>query len=240
MTAEDREDLPDTIENKERGCGFLKPNATYLRVDPEMVSSDGEIPIFTEFDEPVKYKEDHFRGWKSFPRIQFELKYTGNGGHHTVPNKDEVAHHIGRLSDDVPSGYHAGQELATHAHDLLMWVGESHYKDPEEFIEEAKKMGANKRIPKTNPPVIDPLRTRVFLIHPRAIEDEDGNRFAGIIGYFYPTRVVHTLDEDGEVPEKVKKYADQGVLDIVDRGPEIGEEEQEMETLEKYGGSEET
>lgn len=45
------------------------------------------------------------------------------------------------------------------------------------------------------PPVVNPGLTRVFLVHPRAIVDEDDNETAGIIGYVYLSRVVYTEDE---------------------------------------------
>lgn len=209
----DTSDAPRKISNKERGCGHLEPNATYLRVDPELISEDGVLPLFVEFETPVKYKEDHFRGWKAFPGIQFEQKHRDKI---EISHPDELDLHLERLREDTLFGDHAGERRSTFAHDLLMFVGESYYETAEEFIEEAKTMGANKRIPSNNPPVIDPGRTRVFLIHPNAVNDE----YAGIIGYFYPTRVVHTLDSDGEVPQKIQDMAAKNVVDIVERGPE--------------------
>jgi hypothetical protein len=53
--------------------------------------------------------------------------------------------------------------------DLAMWVGEEHYPWPIDFIEEARKQGVSKQIPKTAIPMIEPGKTRLVLIHPRAL-----------------------------------------------------------------------
>lgn len=227
QTNYDTSNAPRQISNKERGCGHLKADATYLRVDPDLISEDGVLPLFVEFETPIKYKEDHFRGWKHFPGIQFEQKHRDKI---EISHPDELDLHLERLRDDELFGNHAGQRRCTYAHDLLMWIGESYYSTADEFIEEAKTMGANKRIPSNNPPVIDPGRTRVFLIHPKAVNDEH----AGIIGYFYPTRVVHTLDEDGEVPEKIKDYERKNLVEVVERGPE----EDKHENLQDFQSQE--
>jgi hypothetical protein len=129
-------------------------------------------------------------------------------------------------------------------------------------MDEAKVNGVSKAISVTSgntPPEVNPGRTRLFLIHPEAVEqtveveipmsdfdpdvhtmvelhiedDEDRSEmvledtiatvtkegvFPGIIGYTYLTRVVYTVDEDGEVPSYVEDYEEMGDLDIVKPG----------------------
>jgi hypothetical protein len=63
--------------------------------------------------------------------------------------------------------------LSFHSHDLLMSVGKTHYETADEFVAESKVHGVNKAISVTSgnePPAIDPGRTRLFLIHPKAVE----------------------------------------------------------------------
>jgi len=53
--------------------------------------------------------------------------------------------------------------------DLLMWVGEEHYPEPEDFAAECMRQGLSKRIALNNiPEGIVPGQSRLFVIHPRA------------------------------------------------------------------------
>jgi hypothetical protein len=59
------------------------------------------------------------------------------------------------------------------SHDLLMSVGATHYETAEKFANEAKVHGVSKAINVSSgvePPEINPGRTRLFLIHPNAVE----------------------------------------------------------------------
>jgi hypothetical protein len=160
----------ETIPNPERGCGFLKQGKAYLRSD---VGTGGHLPAFVAFEEPIPFKEDRKRSYKQFPGIQFELAVTGAGGLTETSPPDEVTAHIERLSFDRTTGRTAGEMVEFHSHDLLMSVGKTHYETPEEFINEARVHGVNKAVSVTSgnePPAINPGRTRLFLIHPNAVE----------------------------------------------------------------------
>lgn len=52
---------------------------------------------------------------------------------------------------------------------LLMWVGEYHYPWPHDFSDEVKSVGLSKRVAESAIPLIVPGRSRLALIHPRAI-----------------------------------------------------------------------
>lgn len=55
------------------------------------------------------------------------------------------------------------------ANDLLMWVGEDNYPTPEDFSSECITQGLSKRIAINNVPQgIEPGKSRLFLIHPKA------------------------------------------------------------------------
>jgi hypothetical protein len=70
----------------------------------------------------------------------------------------------------------------------------------------------------------------LWLIHPQAVvigEDDDGNDIyeAGIIGYSYIPRIIHTCDRDGEVLQYIQEHADARQLHIASVGPEVGFDE---------------
>lgn len=70
------DDDRETIENEERGCGFLKHSKAYVRSPPR--DGDGVLPPFVEFDPPIPYLErSKFRGYEYFPGTEFELAVTG-------------------------------------------------------------------------------------------------------------------------------------------------------------------
>ncbi|MDX1744321.1 MAG: hypothetical protein R3324_00145 [Halobacteriales archaeon] len=241
----------NAVPNYERGCGSLDPSSTYLRCDvPAFGVPDGEIPTFVEFSRPIPYREGHFRTFKRVNGTEFLLDATQ---HVTEDPADEHVAHQERVRDDrniaeVPDGEVAdylsrvknGEEKAEdvfatgspfldalNTMDLLMWVGGSYYEDPEDFIEEARTQGINKKIPVSGaqePPKIRPFRTRLFIIHPKAIpievgEDEDGEtlyeHLPGIVGYTYLTRSITTADVDGGFPDWAEDFEDRGLTDRV-------------------------
>ena len=160
----------ETIDNPERGCGYLKSGKAYLRSD---VSVGGSLPAFVEFAEPIPFKEDRKRSYTFFPGLQFELAVTGDGGMTETIPEGEASRHVKRLLADRPTGTHAGEMIEFESHDLLLSVGKSHYRTVENFVNEARIHGVSKAISVTSgnaPPKINPGRTRLFLIHPNAVE----------------------------------------------------------------------
>lgn len=211
----------EVLENLERGCGYLKHSKGYLHGDVAVKGS--KIPPFVVFEEYIPHLEfEQLRSWKYFPGIQFELALPVE----TVPS-DEIHDHIRRLVNSE-EGRHVGEMLSANAHDLLMWAGKEHYPQPEDFISEARVQGINKAIPisKNNaPPIVNPGKTRLFIVHPRAIvapESHDHDYYPGIIGYAYLSRVLWTLPEDSMVPKYIQDYYYEGrIHDIVRVGDEI-------------------
>lgn len=261
----------DEVPNPVRGCGDLDHDSVYLRSDVSaFASADGEIPAFVTFDRPIPYREGHFRTFKRVNGTEFLLDATkhvteqpeGEADAHRervvndIPApvempEDEVLEYIKRVNSDATPEDEEADFLsspfldAMNSMDLLMWVGQSYYETPEEFINEARTMGVSKKIPVTGaqaPPKIRPFRTRLFLIHPRAIGtgvDEDGNELdidpddddkadwddqefiPGIVGYSYLTRSVVTEQADGGYAKWAKRYEDQGLLNRVKIGEKI-------------------
>lgn len=142
----------------------------------------------------------------------------------------EVARHLDRMAvDGFEGAEHWGAITAANSQDLMMRVGKSYYDEPWDFIDETLELGLNKGISvhsNKSPPVIQPGRTRVWLIHPHAC----GEDMPGVIGFVYLTRTIFTRDKDGNVPQYAQDYADAGKCDIVDIGePEPLDEDDERD-----------
>lgn len=142
----------------------------------------------------------------------------------------ELDRHLDRMRVDSFDGReHWGAIPAANSADLMMRVGKSYYDEPWDFIDETLELGLNKGISVHSnkaPPVIQPGRTRVWLIHPHAC----GEDMPGVIGFVYLTRTIYTQDKDGNVPQYAQEYADSGKLDVVDIGePEPLDEDDERD-----------
>jgi len=263
----------ETLNNEERGCGHLDEGKGYLRSD--VTAGGGSLPPMVEIpsEQRIPFKEEHFRTWKTFPGVQFELslieeaasiepegaspmEYVSalkSGGW----DEGELWEHLKRLAGsahplDAGKGGsdHYGTMRVAQAHDLIMWVGETYYPEPEEFIEEARTRGVNKAISMSKrnpPPVINPGRTRLWLIHPKGIDNypeedeeeldemgipEEDRYTSAIIGYTYITRCIYTEDADGRIPDYIERWEAADDLDIVQTGREISFEEMNDESLE--------
>lgn len=175
----------EELANPERGCGFLKEEKAYIRTDP-VRSSDGEIPAFVTFTPPIPYKEGTLRSYQQFDGLGFQRSLKDDFS--TVP-EDDLSDLWDRY-ENSEDGEHWGAITTAYSQDLLMWVGETYYDDPRDFVEESRKFGLNKAIPvskRQEPPAINPMRTRVFCIHPTAYrvyeqpvteENDDGEQVA--------------------------------------------------------------
>lgn len=268
------EDGEETLNNEERGCGHLDEGKGYLRSDVP-AGPGGTLPAFVEVsnEQRIPFKEEHFRTWKHFPGIQFELalieeaeslepegaspmEYVAaikNGGMH----EGEFWEHLKRLSGSaypldagVGGSDHYGTMRVAQSHDLIMWVGETYYPQPEDYIEETRKRGLNKAISMSTrnpPPVVNPGKTRLFLVHPKGIDnypekdeeeldemgiEEDERYTPAIIGYAYITRCIYTEDADGRIPDYIERWEGAGDLDVVSVDREISFEEMENESIE--------
>lgn len=227
-------DERESIDNRERGCGHLKPQSCYIRSDVAALSAEGgEIPRFVELDEPVEYREHTGRGaiipgWKAFPGNSFAAHYHADGNT-TTPSED-IPDHFDRLSRYGFDGDHYADITSARSHDVLMSVGATNWETPEDYIEECRDRGLNLKIPVSDsnpPPVIEPLRTRVWVIHPNGA----GDSRPAIIGYAYVTRNVFTTgteatEDDPDVPGWAEDYDTvRDDVDIVEPGDPISEDD---------------
>lgn len=67
----------ETIENRERGCGYLKAGNSYIRCDPSAFSEGGTLPGFVAFVDsngdlhPIPFKESLPRGYETVDGTNF-------------------------------------------------------------------------------------------------------------------------------------------------------------------------
>jgi len=224
----------EAIDNRERGCGHLKANACYVRSDVAALSAaGGEIPRFVELDDPVEYRENPGRGsiipsFEHFPGNSFAAHYHADG--RTTTPSDDIPDHAERLTRLGFDGDHYGDITSAHSFDLLMSVGKTNWETPDDFVEECRDRGLNLKIGASSnspPPVIEPLRTRVWVIHPHGA----GEGRPAIIGYAYLTRNVFTsgtkaTDDDPDIPKWAEDYAKtRRDFDVVDRGEPIAKDD---------------
>lgn len=217
----------EIIENHQRGCNYLKRDNTYFRAD---IGPGGTIPPFVRFTPPIKYIESSFRSYKEFPGTSWELSINDRITHEP---QDAFTNHLDRL-EGAELGDHWGIQDTAEADGILMYIGKTHYPWPDDFIDEVRQAGLSKAFSsRGSVPTVIPALTRLFLIHPNAIQKEDADPdsenfddyYPGIIGWVPLTRIVHTEDEGGDVPGYIQEYADQDLLDIVDFGEEIPEDD---------------
>jgi hypothetical protein len=245
----------ETIENYERMCGFLKHDHGYLKSPP--ASERGLLPAFVRVEPEEKRLAPEWQGIRApmvFNGIQFErvnqdnlefnpLEYPEekakenhiDQGIYSIGGEfpeTEVERHFDRLEYHAENTEHLGEQMSWKSPDLLMGVGESHYKQPEDFIEEVLKYGLSKgvSIDKHNPINVMSGVTRLWLWHPNATENDR----PGIIGYVYLSRLVYTEPEDGKVPNYIKEHEENGYLDIVEVGEPKSEYEVEAEKLTEF------
>lgn len=235
--------IPYLERDKFRGYEFFPGIAFELAVTgaadvptshAEMVTPLGdEDPRLDTFDEdlPPEFVETN-------PFLRETARYSStiaDGDREATVSTDppgEVWRHIVR-SVGSAEGDHAGDMEAFRSRDLYMHIGASYYETPEEFIQEVEEQGLSKAIPVSEtqePPVIQPGKTRLFLVHPDACEDET----PGIIGYVYLSRTVYTEDSKGRFPNWAKKQErSRDDMDLVHIGDQIYEDGTRATTIDE-------
>ncbi len=122
----------------------------------------------------------------------------------------------------------------------IMLVGAGNYKTPEDFLDEAHRMGISKRIPFT-PKGLELGKTVIYLAHPKAcevkepaalqeamaiveeaqtkrprlLEAEKVEKKLGIFCAFIPKRVEKLIWESQATPEELEKLERRGISPII-------------------------
>ncbi len=108
---------------------------------------------------------------------------------------------VGRVMQSAGAGLDAAYAIrmkiqpARVAPDLVDWVGAQHYPDPQDYIDEARKLGISRRMPGV-PKAVVPTWSRAFLAHPRC-RFIDGTVGPGIFGWYTISQVQYVLPPDG-------------------------------------------
>jgi len=130
----------------------------------------------------------------------------------TVAKKEEVTV-VTKTVEETPE---EEPKLEVKAVDLLMWVGNKFYPSPNDFLQEARTMGACKRVPML-PRAVVAGESRVFLAHDEAITsellahdedvaDEEGSGGSpGIFAYFVVNGITFITTPGTNIPEELKK-----------------------------------
>jgi hypothetical protein len=213
-------------QNPKRGCGHLKHGKGYIRSAPNAL----DLPTFVEIEPRLPFKEGHYRGFRHFPGIKFEMSVMDRVDYSP---RSVVKQDFGRMYG-IADGDHIGEMDVAQAQDLIMWVGKTYYQ-PDEFIEEVRNLGLSKAIPLSKnqaPPTIVPGWTRVWCLHMNAI---DGDR-PGLLGYAPVGEVVYTEDADGQVPAWAQDYEATGDLVVAKVGDEVSAEATQNHALNDYEG----
>lgn len=231
----------DELDNPERGCGHLEPGKAYIRgVGGD---GPGILPAFVRCDPVLPHREigtngSFTRGYKQIDGLTMQINLERAGGFKFVPlapvdyniaiermveagyyelvsevPESETDRHIDRIGLHDLGGDQWGEIDSTTQTDLLMRVGETHYPEPEDFIEECVNHGLSKAIPvspRKEPPTVIEGVTRCWLMHPNALPNAEYG--GGIIGYTYIGDVVFTEPEEGDIPEYVKEYESNGQI----------------------------
>jgi hypothetical protein len=95
----------------------------------------------------------------------------------------------------------------------LMWIGESFYPTPDDFLTEAQKYGISKRIPFVSSKLIL-NKTWVLLAHPKAIRDDNGKLQPGIVFAFQPSRIEMPVDGRFMTPETRQAIQARGIQPV--------------------------
>lgn len=213
-------------QNPKRGCGHLKQGKGYIRSAPDAL----DLPAFVETKPHLPYKEGHYRGYRHFPGYQFEMAISDRV---EFEPRSILRQDFGRAFG-IADGDHIGEMDMSRAHDLIMWVGKTHY-EPDEFIEEVRNLGISKAIPITKnqePPTVVPGWTRCWCLHMNAI---DGDR-PGLLGYAPLGEVMYTEPEDGHVPKWAQDYEAAGNMVVAQVGDEVSAEATQNHALGDYDG----
>jgi len=225
-------DIVKEILNPHRGCGYLKHNAFYIRCEVEPY---GKLPKFVWFDPVIPYLEPHFRGWSAFNGAAFEVANRPETmviGDASDVFGSELKRHLKRMrnrgkarSTGLPSEKNSlGHDPMPWQQDIVMWVGESYYDTPLQFVAEGIRYGFNKRIRiNTTPPRIVPGSTKLYLLHSNA-RLGNGERGPALFGYCYITSVIYTIPEDGKIPQFIDELTKLDRVQPAHIGPQIDDE----------------
>lgn len=149
-----------------RGCGTRDPHSTYVEFKPKPFG----LPwSYFMIDPPKPWKGGQLRAPEKFTREMYTIIARKDGEKVEIgceDLKEQAESLIENLQESHPKReYELKREEITH---LVLGVGKKYYPFVPDFLEEAKKMGISKKIPRNFPfDELTPRKSRMLLIHPR-------------------------------------------------------------------------
>lgn len=177
----------------ERGCGYRKEGGLYVCAGAPSVSSKA-LPLPLAICPTCHSGVKQSRSWTWIEPAPLFLEHD---------HWDESAGPLswpGPYTKDVAMGSHAIRVKAG-----LLWIGETFYKTPKEFLDEGAAQGISRRISALPNDFVVGL-TRIFFAHPVAMpgwDDELGEftddgeeKGPGIFSSFVPHTIEYILKQD--------------------------------------------
>ena len=194
------DDIRTSVEAA-RGCGYRVAGGYYL-VAGELSEPCPLLPMQLDRCPHCGQGVGPARGftWVT-PAVLFPAAVHGTYGHNAmcplgIGSRNEP-------ENDLGSGYHRTGDRAG-----LIWVGGVFYPTPQDFMEEAARMGVSRRI--VAPPKGFVIGEHwVYLAHRKAID----LRIPGVITLFRPTAIEYVVKGD-ETDDEIAALKDRGISPV--------------------------
>jgi len=169
-----------------RGCGYRKPGGLYL-ISLGEFHPCGKLPIPLEVCPTCGNGIKPSRGWTWV-----------NATALTADRQCSLQEQCATCPLSMPLG-RVG----------LLWIGEKFYRSPQQFLDEAGRMGVSRRIAAI-PRDFKLGETWVFVAHRKGIENPDKSYTPAVFQVFRPQRIEYVVkDDDSE--EKLKRLTERGI-----------------------------
>jgi hypothetical protein len=189
-----------------RGCGYREIGGTYL-VGSGILAECDRIPM------PLPEACPCCNGGIKHTRTPRKIDALKLWGEHEHCTEGEFLYITPVLTERrIPSGCYVCHPTNDTAY--IMGVGENHYPKPQDFVEEAVRLGVSKRIPAVPRDVVVG-KTKIFLTHKRAlqIQTKPGEKEkwqAGVI-YAFVVTAVEQIVKQSEYESQQKALAKRGI-----------------------------
>jgi len=180
-----------TVIDKERGCGFRKPGALYLRAGG-LMSACGRLPMDLEVCACCGNGYKPTRGWTWVnPKLMFKNKECN------IPTPC-FACPLNRSGMPERAG--------------LLWIGGAYYEKPEDWVAECREQGVSRRV-HALPKGLKVGETLVLAAHRRHHKGEDGKWVAAVFHCFTPTAVEYVV-KGNETESQLQAMAKRGITPV--------------------------
>jgi len=180
-----------TRVDSKRGCGWRKPRGLYL-VSEGLSKPCGKLPLKLDICPCCGNGIKPARGWTWInPSLLVEPDKCKSRGCGVCP---------------------LGTKPVTEAG--LIWIGEAHYKTPEAWMKEVKRLGVSRRIHRI-PRGFKLGETWVFVAHRLAIlKSFDSNEYLSAIFHAFRPEAIEYVVEGNETDEEIEALEKRGITPV--------------------------